>query len=398
MTEKLYYQTPVLNECDATVLVCEKQGEWYRVLLDKTVIFPEGGGQPSDKGFIGDAVVRDAQEINGEIWHECDIPLEVGREYKVRFMQGIRRDHTEQHTGEHILSGIAYSLFGAKNVGFHMAEEYCTIDFDIFLSEEELTVLEREANLIVRLDLPVRADIVDASELAGLVLRKKSDVKAEEVRIVYIDDGRVDSCTCCGTHFDSTGKVGAIKITDSQKYKGGTRLWFDCGGRAVNAAADMQRTVAELARGFSTSRAELAAAVRKQGEELGAAKRELKEKSKLIAQLLSSAKGHDGAVVLNMKDFGAQDARLTAEALATGHKCAALVFGRSGETTYYSLARSEGADIHMGEVCKAVNAAVAGKGGGNAAFASGSTQRPVTDDVAELLENYMNGIMKGQIR
>ena len=94
MTEKLYYQTPVLNECDASVLVCEKQGEWYRVLLDKTVIFPEGGGQPSDKGFIGDAVVRDAQEINGEIWHECDIPLEVGEEYKVRFMQGIRRRAT----------------------------------------------------------------------------------------------------------------------------------------------------------------------------------------------------------------------------------------------------------------------------------------------------------------
>lgn len=396
MTEKLYYQNPVLNECEAEVLVCEKQGEGFRVLLDKTVIFPEGGGQPADKGFIGEAVVRDAQEINGEIWHECDIPLEVGAEYKVRFVQGIRRDHTEQHTGEHILSGIAYSLFGAKNVGFHMAEEYCTIDFDIFLNEDELTVLEREANLIVRLDLPVRADIVDASELDGLILRKKSDVKAEDVRIVYIDDGRVDSCTCCGTHFDSTGKVGAIKITDSQKYKGGTRLWFDCGGRAVNAAADMQRTVTELARGFSTGRKELAAAVKKQGEELGAAKREIKEKAKLIAQLIAESRGHEGAVVINMQEFGAQDARFTAEALANTHRCAALVFGRSGDATYYSLAKSEGVECHMGEVCKAVNAAVAGKGGGNKAFASGSTSRPVTKEIADMLENYINGIMRGQ--
>ncbi len=395
MTEKLYYQTPVLNECDATVLVCEPQDTGWRVLLDKTVIFPEGGGQPADKGFIGEAVVRDAQEINGEIWHECDMPLDVGAEYKVRFMQGIRRDHTEQHTGEHILSGVAYSLFGAKNVGFHMAEEYCTIDFDIFLNEDELTVLEREANLIVRLDLPVRAEIVGASELEGLILRKKSDVKADEVRIIYIDEGRVDSCTCCGTHFESTGKVGAIKITDSQKYKGGSRLWFNCGGRAVNAAADMQRTVTELARGFSTSREELAAAIRKQSEELGAAKKELKEKARLIAKLTAEAKGHDGAVVLNEPELNSADIKMLAEALTARFNCAALVFGGGAGVTYYTLAKSKSVACHMGEVCKAVNAAMAGKGGGGADFASGSSQRPVTPELVSMLENYINGLMKG---
>ena len=268
MTVKLYYEQPIVNECEAQVLSCEPQGEIYKVLLDKTVIFPEGGGQPADRGFIGDAVVRGAHEINGEVWHDCDAPLTVGDTCKVRFIQGVRRDHTEQHTGEHILSGIASALFGAKNVGFHMAEEYCTIDFDIYLTEEQLTVLEREANLAVRLDLPVRAEVVDAEKLKDLTLRKKSDISASEVRIIYIDEGRVDSCTCCGTHFDTTGKVGAIKITDSQKYKGGTRLWFACGGRAVNAAADLQRSMTAMARGFSTSREELPAAVVKQGEEL----------------------------------------------------------------------------------------------------------------------------------
>lgn len=394
MTEKLYYQTPVLYECDSTVLSCNEQDGCFRVLLDKTVIFPEGGGQPADRGFIGGAVVRGAEEINGEIWHLCDSALDVGAEYKVRFIPGVRRDHTEQHTGEHILSGIASSLFGAKNVGFHMAEDYCTIDFDIYLSEEELTVLEREANLIVRLDLPVRADNVDAEQLKDLVLRKKSDVKSNDVRIIYIDDGRVDSCTCCGTHFDSTGKVGAIKITDSQKYKGGTRLWFACGGRAVNAAADMQKNMTAIARSFSTSREELASAVYKQGEELAAAKRECKEKARLIASLMADKLGHDGAVVVNEPALGAYDVRLLCEALVSKHRCAAIVFGSAGEGCCYSTARAEGLSVHAGEICKAVNAAVNGKGGGNAAFANGSGKNAAAGEICAMLENYLSKLLK----
>jgi len=394
MTEKLYYQQPVVNECDAVVLCCEQQDGVYKVLLDKTVIFPEGGGQPADKGFIGEAVVRDAQEINGEIWHECDSPLEVGAEYKVRFMQGVRRDHTEQHTGEHILSGIAYSLFGAKNVGFHMAEDHCTIDFDIYLTEDELTVLEREANLIVRLDLPIRADNVDAEQLKELILRKKSDVNSNDVRIIYIDEGRVDSCTCCGTHFDSTGKVGAIKITDSQKYKGGTRLWFACGGRAVNAAADMQKSMTAMARGFSTSREDLPAAVYKQGQELGAAKRECKEKAKQIASLLADKLGHDGAVIVNEPSLNAFDARLLCEALVQKHRCAALVFGAGTNGSCYSVARTEGLGVHAGEICKAVNAAVNGKGGGNASFANGSGRLTASPELCTMLQGYIEKLLK----
>ena len=395
MTEKLYYETPLKYECDAEVLACESAGEGWRVLLDKTVIFPEGGGQPSDKGFIGDAVVRDAQEENGDIWHYCDKQLTVGETYKVRFVAGVRRDHTEQHTGEHILSGVASALFGAKNVGFHMAEDYCTINFDIYLDEDELTVLEREANLIVRLNRPVRAETVDAEQLKTLILRKKSEVKSDEVRIIYIDDGKVDSCTCCGTHFDSTGCVGSIKITDSQKYKGGTRLWFACGGRAVNCAEDMQRTVRKIARGFSTSAAELEAAVKKQGEELGAVKRELKEKTKLLCELIAEKEGHDGAVVLNKDGFSAFDVRLLAEALTKKFACAALVFGRSGDTAYYGVACSEGVNCHAGEVCKAVNAALDGKGGGNAKFAQGSSKREVTNELCDMLEAYISKLLKG---
>lgn len=393
MTEKLYYETPTLYECDSAVLKCEKQGEGWRVLLDRTVIFPEGGGQPADKGFIGEAGVKDAQEENGEIWHYCDKELAVGETYKVRFVAGIRRDHTEQHTGEHILSGVASALFGAKNVGFHMAEDYCTIDFDIYLSEDELAVLEREANLIVRLDRPVRAETVDAERLKTLVLRKKSEVKSNEVRIVYIDEGKVDSCTCCGTHFDSTGQVGFIKITDSQKYKGGTRLWFACGGRAVNYAEDMQRSVKAMALSFSTSPAELGAAVRKQSEELGRIKRELKERTKLACRLIAQSIGHEGAVVTLQPGFTAFDTRLLAEALTEGRSCAALVFGRAGDATYYSAAVSGGLACHAGEICKAVNAALDGKGGGNAQFASGSSRREATPELCEMLENYISKLL-----
>ncbi len=384
----------MLTECRATVLECTEREGKYLVLLDRTVIFPEGGGQPSDTGYIGEARVTDAQEKNGEIRHECDRPLEVGAEYLVRFDPERRRDHTEQHTGEHILSGLAAQLFGVKNVGFHMAEDYCTIDFDGFLDEGRLNELEREANLRVRMDLPVTAVNVGPEELEKLTLRKKSDIESDDVRIVFIDEGRVDSCTCCGTHFDSTGKVGYVKITDSQKYKGGTRLWFACGGRAVEFAQELQAGLTAIARGFSTGRSEAYSAVVKQGEELGAAKRELKEKGRLIASLMAEKLGHDGAVVLNEPELGAYDVRLLCEALMNKYRCAAVVFGSAGEGACYSVSRAEGVNVHAGEVCRAVNAAVNGKGGGSASFANGSCRERPAPEVCAMLENYLQKLME----
>ncbi|MCR5808628.1 MAG: hypothetical protein K6G56_03605 [Clostridiales bacterium] len=395
MTEKLYYEKPTLFSCEAKVLSCCEEGGAYRVTLDRTVIFPEGGGQPADRGTIGEVPVLDAREKDGVITHICSAPLEVGKSYEVTLDIPRRLDHTEQHTGEHILSGLASKLFSAKNVGFHMAEDYCTIDLDRFLTPEELTLLEAEANRAVRRDLPVTAETMDHEGLSHIEIRKKSDVRSDDIRVVFIGGGEVDSCTCCGTHCERTGEVGFIRIADSQKYKSGTRLWFSCGGRAVKEAALLSSMATGLARSFSTSREDLPAAVRKQSEELSQAKRELKSRTLGLCRMI--AKSEKGPVcVLVMEDFSANDVKMLADCLLEENARIALVFGRKDGVTNYRAARAEGVSLPMGELIKAVNLMLSGKGGGGPAFAQGASKEEVTPEMLETIRNYTEKAHNGR--
>ena len=387
MTQKLYYDSPKLASCTARVLSCGPAENGFAVVLDRTVIFPEGGGQPADTGFIGGARVLDAREKDGVITHFCDKPLEVGSETEVRLALPRRLDHSEQHTGEHMLSGLAFKLFGAKNVGFHMAEDHCTIDLDTYLDEEALARLEAEANAAVRRDLLVTAENTDHGGLSHITIRKKSEIESDDIRVVYVGGGEVDSCTCCGTHCASTGEVGYIRICDSQRYKGGTRLWFSCGGRAVREANAIARELAEIARGYSTSREELPGALRKQSEELSAAKRELKARTLLLCRSIARANADELAIVLQ-EGFGANDVKMLSECLVEGKAEAALVFGRQDGTVNYRALRAEGVKAPMNELIKAVNGLVGGKGGGSPAFAQGSTRGPVTEEMLDTLRAF----------
>lgn len=312
MTELLYYSTPIITECGAAVLSCEKdeRSGAYKIILDRTMIYPEGGGQPADRGSIvfkpdnsaAEQTVRisDARTENGSVVHFCDAEIPAGTIVRVVLDVDTRLDHAQQHTGEHIVSGLANKLFGAVNVGFHMAADYCTIDFDIPLEQAQLEELERAANAAVRANLSVHTEVTTPEDASTRTLRKKSDKAvgndknkksdkpqnnicepvppAKAVRIVYIDNGKIDSCTCCGTHLAATGGVGTILFTDAQHYKGGTRLWFVCGGRATAAVRTVQNIVSALAKQYSTSREELPAAIRKQADELASSKSELREK------------------------------------------------------------------------------------------------------------------------
>lgn len=274
MTELLYYSIPIITECGAAVLSCEKdeRSGAYKIILDRTMIYPEGGGQPADRGSIvfrpdnsaAEQTVRisDAHTENGRVVHFCDAEIPAGTIVRVLLDVDTRLDHAQQHTGEHIVSGLASKLFGAVNVGFHMAADYCTIDFDIPLEQAQLEELERAANAAVRANLSVHTEVTTPEDASTRTLRKKSDkavgndknkksdkhqnnicepvLPAKAVRIVYIDNGKIDSCTCCGTHLAATGGVGTILFTDAQHYKGGTRLWFVCGGRATAAVRTVQ--------------------------------------------------------------------------------------------------------------------------------------------------------------
>jgi alanyl-tRNA synthetase len=394
MTEQLCYIQPILTSCEATVLSCGEKNGRFHITLDRTVIFPEGGGQLCDRGTVGNAEILDAQEKSGDVIHICDRPLPVGSRVTVALDLPRRLDHTEQHTGEHILSGLAFKLYGARNVGFHMAEDYCTIDLDTYLDEDALAELEAEANDAVRQNLPVTEEHMDHAKLESITIRKKADIKSDDIRVVWIGAGDVDSCTCCGTHCARTGEVGYIRIVDSQKYKGGVRLWFSCGGRAVREANGLNRSLTALARSYSTSREELPAAIRKQSDELSSAKRDLKARTQTLCDMMAEANREALAITL-VEGFTANDVKTLSESLIAKNAQAALVFGACGGTTYYRAARREGVKAPMNELIKAVNGLVGGKGGGSPAFAQGSTAEKVGAELLETLRGFANKWFEG---
>lgn len=402
---ELYYQHPMLTECTAKVLSCAERDGRYAIELDRSIIFPEGGGQLSDSGQINDAVIFEAKTEKGHVIHFCSKPFDEGSSVTLRLNTAARLDHTAQHTGEHIISGLASKLFNAHNVGFHMAKEYCTVDFDIFLDQNQLIDLQLAANAVVTANLPITTELVSGAEAASRPLRKLADklsTATEDIRIVYIDNGNIDSCTCCGTHFERTGEVGAILITDSQKYKGGIRCWFACGERAIRHAISCQSELSALAQSFSTSREELPTAVQKLRNDLSTCKQEIKSKSELLTELLSTellsdiaVSGGTGYIVKRFDTLSPADLKALSDKLIsrTASPLAALLFCNTLSGTEYRMVCTDGVKLSMRELCSAVNAAVSGKGGGAACFAQGKTSKSVSNDDIDMLERYLISVL-----
>lgn len=229
-TLKLYDVDSYCKEFTATVLKCEKNGENYKIFLDKTAFFPEGGGQYSDTGIIGDTPVYDVQ-IDGEnIWHYTNKPLNIGDTYNCQINFSERYDKMQQHTGEHIISGIVNTLFGYNNSGFHLSDNVVTLDFDGMLTPEDINKIEVLANRAVQENKKVTAEYPDTETLKNTPYRSKLDL-TENVRLVTIED--YDVCACCAPHVKSTGEVGIIKFINTEKHKNGVRITIKCGMRAV---------------------------------------------------------------------------------------------------------------------------------------------------------------------
>ena len=245
-TRKIYYENCMLREFNARVLDCREENGRYRVLLDATAFYPEGGGQACDIGALADARVLDVQELEGEIVHFCDRPLTVGAEVAGVIDWQRRFDLMQQHTGEHIVSGIVNRKFGYHNVGFHMGSDVVTIDFDGELSLEELHKIEEEANRVVWEDLPVNCVVPSEEDLPHIPYRTKRALPWP-VRIVSVPG--VDSCACCGVHVKTTGQVGLIKLYSCVKFHQGVRIEMSCGQRAynyVNQILEQNRRISHL--------------------------------------------------------------------------------------------------------------------------------------------------------
>ena len=387
MTRRLYLVDSHLFENECTVLSCRQTPEGFDVTVDETVFFPNKGGQPCDTGTLGPVRVTDVQEAGEELILRTDGPLLVGEKALGHIDEGRRLDIMEQHTGEHLLSWCAYRLFDAVNVGFHCALSYATLDLDKPLMPEQVTEMETMANDYARRDLPVTAAIYEREEdLAGVPLRKHTEGLTAPIRVVTIQDA--DSCTCCAPHVHSTGEIGAIKIVSAVAYKGGTRMTFLCGGRALLCFQRLQSTVDAIARRFSTGGEEVLSAVERQEAELKELK---KEKASLTARLEEYLTGELKAqaedvkgkkLLVRLTDTDPKRLRPLALATLPEKGLTLLLSEKSGQLTYVLC--QNGLALDMGELIPAVNLALGGKGGGRGTLAQGSA--PAAPGLAETLE------------
>ncbi|MCR4708573.1 MAG: alanyl-tRNA editing protein [Clostridiales bacterium] len=264
MTERLFETDMSLLIFSATVMRCEPAKGGYAVVLDRTAFFPEGGGQPADHGKLGTANVLDAHRKDGEVLHLCDAPLTVGETVTGIVDAARRLMHSQQHSGEHIFSGLTHRRFGYDNVGFHMGSEAVTMDFNGPMTEAEAREIERQANEIVWQDLPIEVFVPTREELEHIEYRSKKEIDGD-VRLVRIEGA--DCCACCGTHLMRTGAIGQIKLLSIQNYKQGVRVSILCGGRALEYETRMLSALHETAVSLSCREEELPEAVQRLQQE-----------------------------------------------------------------------------------------------------------------------------------
>lgn len=384
MTEKLYYADSHLFSFSARVLRCKETAEGMIAVLDKTAFFPEGGGQAADTGFIGSVRVRDVQEKAGEILHYIEGPVPVGEVLPCQVDAEQRLRRMQNHSGEHILSGLAHRHFGCENVGFHMAPGCLTIDFDRELSKEQLTFLETEANTVIRANLPVLCTFPTAEELAALTYRSKKELTGE-IRIVTIgENAEVDRCACCAPHVSRTGEVGLIKLLTGEKHRGGIRITMVAGMEALLDYRQKQENVRRVSELLSVPRERAAEGVERAME--SAARQ--KEQANALAMeyvALKAASLPETAGNLCLFENRLDEIALRELVNLMADKCGGLACGFTGddENGYRYIIVSRHLDLR--QLTGSINAALSGRGGGRGEMIRGSCQAHA-DTIREFLD------------
>ncbi len=247
-TIPLYDTNPYETVFEATVLSCQEATDashqgLYQVILDQTQFFPEQGGQTPDKGILAGQQVLDVQIENGAISHYLRQPLTNDSKVEAQVDWRYRFSNMQQHTGEHIFSGLVHSRYGYENVGFHLSDNIVTMDYNGTLSPQQVHELELEANRCIWANVPVVASFPTEAELSTIAYRSKKELDGA-IRIVTIGD--IDSCACCAPHVSTTAQVGILKVMSVQSYKGGVRLSILCGERALEAFAQQWEISSQL--------------------------------------------------------------------------------------------------------------------------------------------------------
>ena len=375
MTEKLYGKDQYIRKFRANVLSCVKNGDKYYVILDKTAFFPEGGGQPGDRGIIGGVKVIDTQEQGEDILHICDGGVSGEADCEIDW--DFRFLNMQQHTGEHIFSGIMHSETGFDNVGFHMGENEVTVDFNGSVSPETLELVEKKANEAIWKNTAVEEILPPDDELENYDYRSKKELSGQ-VRLIRIEGA--DLCACCGTHTARTGEVGMIKAVNMMKYKQGVRIRLKIGARALEDYTEKNGSVYDISALLCAKTEEVAEAVAALKERMAREHFRFNELKKKYYELKIEGISAENPVIFD--DSGsADDARMIADMLAeklgTG-----IAFSGDDENGYKYAVVSRNADAR--ETGKKINAALNGRGGGKPEMVTGTvsaTREQITKSV-----------------
>ena len=367
-TEKLYYKDRHCFEFTALVLDCRETARGPAGLLDRTAFFPEGGGQLADTGSLGAVKVLDVHEKEGEILHYCDGPLMPGERVEGRLDAEQRLVRMQNHSGEHVVSGLAHKLFGCENVGFHMGEDFVTIDFDRELSREQLMEIETLANRAVREDLPVLCTFPEPEVLKSLEYRSKLEL-TENVRIVEIPG--VDRCACCAPHVERTGEIGLIKVLDWERHRGGLRLSLACGMLALRDYRVKQENISAISQALSSKRHETAAAVERLLQEQQKSKERIAALSLELARYMAEDREETGGNIC-VFDSVLDEVALRELVNLLMEKCRGIAAAFSGDDRrgYRYIMGSR--ELDMRSLAKELNSLIEGRGGGKARMIQGS--------------------------
>lgn len=368
-TRKLYYEDCHLRRMTATVLSCEERGGKYRVILDATVFYPEGGGQAADTGTLGPVNVLDTREEGETVVHICDGPLAPGETVEGEICWEERFARMQQHTGEHMVSGLIHQLFGWHNTGFHMSSQDITIDLDGVIPPEALPELEAEVNRRVWEDLEVRCFVPSPEELERTFYRTKRALPWP-VRIVQVPG--TDSCACCGVHCARTGEVGLVKLFSSIPFRGGSRLVMACGGRALQLLNEAYGQNKLVSQAFSAKIRETGEAARRMNALLEERKLRIAQLERQLFAQTARSYAARGDVLHFEEGLAPASVRELADMIADSCGGTAAVFSGTDEAGYSFCLVTRSGDLR--ERTKAMTAALGGRGGGKPNFQQGSVK------------------------
>lgn len=364
--KKLYYENSHLKTFEAVVTGCTQGADGWDITIDATAFYPEGGGQPCDTGTLGDCRVLSVREDGDEIFHTCDAPLAVGSRVTGTIDWRRRFDLMQQHSGEHMVSGVIHALYGYHNVGFHIGSDVVTIDFDGPLPAGALQTIEDRVNAAIWENTPVRCFYPSRQELETLPYRRKKDLPWP-VRLVEFPG--IDLCACCGTQVQQTGEVGLVKLFSCVKFHEGVRIEMACGKRAMdilNTAYDQNKQVSQM---FSAKMQETSLAAKRISDTLSAEKfRSAELEKRLFSTIAQGYRGEELGLHFE-KDLSPGANRELCSCLA--EYCTVAVTLSGTDETGYSLcivSHTQNAKA-LGDRAIAV---LGGKGGGKTAAFQGN--------------------------